>query len=330
MRFPRALTILAGLLGAGMFLAQSAVAANRPCSVLRIEADDEVRDHWPDLVSQVRASFEGRRDVDQCAVVWLRHEGGSIALEVSLPDGRSASRMTRREDAIAGLDALLLVPDVEAPATETARLPARGTTTMEPRAIAVHQEDRLATGEGSAERDRIPNRFSVELSLAVGMHMGDGQTSEGVGASSLLDISGWLAGFTGRLDRYEPDPRGDGDPPKALEVGALFGRRVRLGSFNLDFVGGPALALRAGMNVRMTTVATGGMANTFMMSSSSQGFVPRLVLGGRLTLGARSVVRTFIGVDGETGSAGPILPGSVRGLPLWTVGFNVGAALGTL
>jgi hypothetical protein len=329
MTFSRA-AILAGLLGAGIpFLGPPAWSANRSCSSLRVEADTEVRDRWPDLPSRVRESFEGRKDVDGCAILRLRYADGSIVLDVSLPDGRSTSRLTRREDVIAGLEALLLVPDGESSAVESAPLPTRGTTTFGPTVGEVHQDaGRVAATSTLVARQ--PSRFNVELSLAVGMHMGDRQTSEGLGASSLLDISGWLAGFTGRLDRYGADPAGGGDPPKALEVGALAGRRVRLGSFNLDFVGGPALALRASMGVKMTRVATGGMANTAMVSSTSQGFVPRLVLGARLTVGAGSVVRTFVGVDGEAGSAGPIPPASIRGLPLWTVGFTVGATVGTL
>jgi hypothetical protein len=332
MTFSRAATILAGLLGAGILsLALPARAASRSCSSLRIEADAQVRDRWPDLASRVRGSFEGRNDVDACAVVHLRYASGSIGLDVSLPDGRFASRLVRCEDVIAGLDALLLVPDGEAPAAESAPLPTQGTTTFEPKLIEVHRDrGGTAADKRPATLERPPSHFNVELSLAVGMRMGDGQTSEDLGASSLLDVSGWLAGFTGRLDRYAADPTGDGDPPKALEVGALVGRRVRLGSFNLDFVGGPALALRAGMGASMTRVASQGMVNTLMMSSTSQGFVPRLIVGGRLTLGARSVVRTFVGVDGEAGSTGPIAPGSVHGLPLWTLGFTVGATVGTL
>jgi hypothetical protein len=332
MRFPRGVTVLASLLGAGLpVLARPARASDRACPSLRVDADVEVRDRWPALESRVRASFEGRNDVDGCAIVRLRYADGSVGLDVSLPDGRSASRLTRSEDVIAGLEALLLVPDVQAAAAENTPPAARRTTTFEPRGIAIHEDDsRLATRDGSKALEGPPSRLSVEISLGVGMHMGDGQTSEGLGATSLLDVSGWLAGFTGRLDRYAADPTGDGDPPKALEVGALGGRRVRLGSLNLDVVGGPALALRDVGRGSVTRVAAQGMVNTITMSSTNGGFVPRLVLGARLTVGARSIVRTFVGVDGEAGSPGPIPPGSGRGLPQWTLGFTVGATLGTL
>jgi hypothetical protein len=333
MTFPRGATILAGLLAvAAPLLARTARATEGSCSSLLIEADAAVRDHWPDLPSRVRESFDGRSDVDACAIVRLRYADGSVALEVSLPDGRSASRLTRREDVIAGLEALLLVPEGEVPAGESAPPPTPARTTFEPRAVEARNDGgRLAPGGGAASvPESRPSRFSVELSLGAGMHRGDGQTSEGLGASSLLDASGWLVGFTGRLDRYGADPAGGGDPPKALEVGALGGRRVRLGAFNLDFVGGPALALRGSMGAAVTRVVSQGMASTPPMPAPGQGFTPRLVLGGRLTLGARSIVRTYVGVDGEMGDSGPIPPGSVRGLPLWTVGFTVGATVGTL
>jgi hypothetical protein len=83
----------------------------------------------------------------------------------------------------------------------------------------------------------------------------------------------------------------------------------------------------------MVQVTSGSMGNTVMQSSSSEVLVTRLRLGGRLTFRARSMVRTFVGVDGEVGEVGPIGPapfGETHGLPAWIFGLAVGATVGTL
>jgi hypothetical protein len=42
------------------------------------------------------------------------------------------------------------------------------------------------------------------------------------------------------------------------------------------------------------------------------------------------MVRTFVGLEGEFGAAGPIPPGTTRGLPAWTFGAALGVTVGTL
>jgi hypothetical protein len=121
-----------------------------------------------------------------------------------------------------------------------------------------------------------------------------------------------------------------GDGPAAVEIGALLGRRFRFGPFMFDATAGPALAMRGSWAVKMASSATSGATNMTTSSSSHNGLVSRWLLGGRLTLGARSAVRAFVGVDGEMGDAGPIPPGLVRGLPAWSVGGSVGVTVGTL
>src|SRR3954471_19641390 len=86
------------------------------------------------------------------------------------------------------------------------------------------------------------NRLRLELSLATGARVGDGQTGFRAGALGFLDLSGWLIGFAGAIDRYQGIA--GGPPAAALELAALAGRRVRFDATTLDFVAGPALAMR--------------------------------------------------------------------------------------
>lgn len=331
----RAFTISAGLVGLiwAMVDPVPARGAEPTCSSVLVEADANLRQLWPELDARVRAAFEQRADVDTCAKVHLKLVDGSIGLAVTLPDGRFASRVVRSEDVIAGLEALLVVPKADPPPESQASPDVRTTTRFEPGTVEVHRggnKPGADKGPAPGGADVPRNGFRVELSLGVGFHRGNGQTSGGVGAGSLLDAAGWLVGFSGRLDQYQVDPAGDGDAPKALEVGILAGRRFEMRSVSFDLVGGPALALRATGTSAMTRVASGGMLDTMTMVSSTQGVVPRMLLSGRFTLGARSNLRTFVGVDGEVGEAGPIPPGAIRGLPLWTAGVSLGATVGTL
>src|SRR5262249_16752722 len=140
--------------------------------------------------------------------------------------------------------------------------------------------------------ERPSHSIAVELSVAASAHRGDGQSSASLGASSLLDAAGWLIGFAGRVDQYGGGSTTGGASP-ALELGVLTGRRFRLRSLALDLVGGPAIALRGAWRVAMVNDASAGATSTMRTSSSNQELVPRVVLGGRVTLGARSIVRTF-------------------------------------
>ena len=78
------------------------------------------------------------------------------------------------------------------------------------------------TGVVSADRLRSSCRSLTEARI------GDGQTSVGLGALSLVDVGGWLVGFEGRADRDErigPGYRAG----TALELAAVGGRRFRFG-----------------------------------------------------------------------------------------------------
>ena len=325
------LTILPAVWGAlAISAAAPARATVQPCASIFVDADDGVLARWPELPERIREAFAERHDVDRCARVHLGFRDGSIELAVALPDGRSTSRLARPEAVVPGLEALLLVPRSgdEAPVESSPTPPRGGTSThFEPTAIAVVRNDPApASTSTSTSTAASPRRFAVELSLATSVRLGDGQTSAGLGATSFLDAASWLVGFGARVDSYGGSAVGEtGDSPTALEVEALVGRRFRFGTWMLDAVAGPALALRGGWSVMPA-----GATSTASSSSSHGDLVPRGLIRGRLTLGARSTVRTFVGVEGELGEAGPVPPGATRGLPSWSAGAALGVTVGTL
>jgi hypothetical protein len=291
-----------------------------------------VNERWPELAARVREALATRADIDACAQVALTAIDASISVLVTLPDGRTAARPAARpEDVVPTLEALLIVPaaEVQAPAPEPqpAPSPAQDTPANLPRSIA------MQSGPDPSSRLRI------ELSIMSTARVGDSVTSLGLGALALLDVSQWLVGFEGRADRYD---YADGSPAGgALELAALAGGRFPLGSVALDLIAGPALALGGESSVTIARSArssvpdagAGGTESIVRESGTGRAAVPRLVLKAHVGFGARSVVRGFVGVNGELGPAdGPAAnrprDGAQR-LPAWTVGLALGATVGT-
>jgi hypothetical protein len=316
-----------------------AFAADPSCSSVAVAVDEGLRARWPELPGRLRQAFKTRTDIDACARVELTlNKGGSLGIGVILPDHRSASRqVSRPEDVVPTLEALLLLPrpaavaagvetGVDAPSPPIpASAPTLGVQAaaipVVPAHVAVPERDELEIRRAS----HPPGRLRIELSAVTDARIGDGETSLGLGALSLLDIGGWLVGFEGRADRDQQI--GGGDAGAAMELTVLGGRRFRVRSLALDFVGGPAVALRAaGTN---TTVSPGPGGST--SSQASLGTVPRALVGAHLIFGARSWFRTFVGVEGEFGpaSAPGDTPSDEFRLPVWTVGLELGATVGT-
>jgi hypothetical protein len=316
-------------------------AREAACPSVSLEADAAVSARWPGLARRVHEELDTREDIDRCARIELTCRDGSTAVHVLLPDGRSASRPAPRpEDVVPTLEALLLLPRNEAQPPPLVMDPASGPPspdTAPPAPVLAGQVDQGEPPPGAGDvaprpLARAGASVGIDLSAAVGARMGDGQAGVGLGALSFLDVSGWLVGFEGRLDRYQklgPIPPGgapQGAPPDgggvALELALLGGRRVRYGSVSVDFVLGAAAAVQG-----TSTMAMRGPMGAQSQSSSST--VPRLVLASRLNFAARSALRTFVGLDGDVGPArADDMPSAPR-LPVWTLGLALGATVGT-
>jgi hypothetical protein len=309
------------------------LAAGRDCSGPSIEADASLRGRWPELVDRIRRELMARADLDACARIELQLEGESIlTVSVTLPDGRAASRsVTRRDDVIPVLQALLLVPDAPRAAPSVAAPSPAPAVRRSPSLPRSRPRDRDAPPTPLPARE-----LGFELSVLTGARAGDGQVALGVGALSFLEVKSWLLGFAGRVDAYRPIT--GGDPETALELGILGGKRFDLGGVALDLSAGPAVAMK-GLAVSRTEVAqVDGMAPADappppppLEADPSSGPVPRLLLGARFGFSPRSVFRTFVGIDGEVGPARDSSsqePTSGR-LPTFAIGLAVGATVGT-
>jgi hypothetical protein len=306
-----------------------ALAAERDCPGVTIETDAGFRGHWPDWVERIQSELSNRADVDTCARVDLRLEGEAvITVSVSLRDGRVASRsVTERDDVVPMLQALLLMPDLsDAPAAPLP--PSRA-------APLIDETGRTERGEPAVTRAARP--LGVELSLITGARMGDGQIGVGAGALSFLELDGWLIGFEGRADVYHAM---GGDRSKtALELAILAGRRFDLGSVALDLIAGPGVAVMDfSSRARFERVsAMSGEIRPLVRPLDPpdeppvprSGPVPRLLLGARLGFSPRSVFRTFVGVDAEIDPALASFDAASARLPGYSLGFRLGATLGT-
>jgi len=329
------------VLGVAVARPSPSLASAGACPPVPAEMDLQVNAHWPDLRGRIIDALADRRDVDGCARIAIRLPPRTIVaaaaraavppvivLEVVLRDGRSASRsVARAEDVIPTLEALLLLPEAAAswpddPVSEAA----------EPvRAPAPPRERDTATvvfaPTAAAASAQQPRPFGIEFSLAAGARIGDGQAGVGLGALTVFEVRGWLVGFEGSADQYQP--LHDGSPAAMLKLAVLAGRRFQWGGTALDLTAGPALAVN-GFGTRVA-VKVESDASARPAPPETDGVRKRLVCGARLTFRPRAVVRTFVGVDGELAldrSPVALVPDKPQ-LPAWTAGVVVGFTVGT-
>ena len=334
----------------------AALAAARVCSPEPVDADAAIRSRWPDLAAAIGAAIDGRDDVDTCARVALRLDPSGILLRVNLLDGRSAARaVSRQEDVVPTLVALLMLPEggaaVLAPALSSSAAPATATPAAVPPvprggsatvtlgatppagpAVARPRPSATTVAEPSASSLPSPpdsDPFRLEVSLATAGRVGDGYRGISLGALTAFEVGGWLGGLQAAAARYD---RADESPgTSSLLLAVLGGRRFRFkapSTVSIDLTAGPALAVR-GFGSRTAVRAPAGSGEA--PPAPDDGPWARLVAGAHVSFRARSVVRPFAGIDGEaalgTWAAAPV--GAEPRLPAWTLGLVVGATVGT-
>lgn len=307
-------------LGVALLLVASARVAAAACPNLTFESDD------PSLIALINDGYAHREDIDTCAHVRLTTRGAQVALAVTLPDGRVAERMTSRAELLTTLEALLRVP--------TATDGARDDRTAERRDDARDDEAvtlqvgstmgaRGAAAGGGGERDavvpRAPRRPRIGLELAALSSAQVGAwTAVGAGALGLADVDSGLVGARFRYDQYNA-PHGE----HAFSAHLLGGKRVRLGDFSLDLLGGFGLKLetipeddgvpRPVIVQRPYPGAAVPPGPPFLLYTTTR---PEAVFSVRFNARAQSHLRAFLSLDGAASES-------------WSLGLSLGAAVGT-
>jgi len=330
--FSTKLSALLGILElAGIRPAQ---ASDPACASITVQADSDVNRSWPGLSENVAKAFEARRDIDACARVKLFMGGGSVIVEVVLPDGRSTSRaVPLPEDVVPMVEALLLVPYQQEPkarppqASESVAEPSSTPSNAAPANILQSTESKpkptAQVREAKVpEPQHSPRSVGIDISLFMNARIGADQVGYGLGARSLLEVSGWLVGFEGRLDAYEQLT--GGARVGALELAALGARRIRFAEYALDLSVGAGLAIGGTSKV---AVAQGGSETVI---ETGNGIAPRLILATRLNFKSRAVLHPFVGLDGEIGpNNAPQVSVDVARLPTYSLGLSLGVTVGT-
>jgi hypothetical protein len=213
------LVMLAGMLGANRI-----AAGEGRCSSLAVDADADLGARWPDLPERIRGALAGRRDVDLCARVALGLGPKGIVVAVVLPDGRSASRsVSRPEDVVPTLEALVLLPRAEAGAPDVHKIGAAKPAGDGARVIAASSAPIVSTRAPAANDAGFgPGRLRLEFSLLTGARAGDGAAGVTFGALTLFDIAGWLLGFEASASGYQGAAPGPG--ASALAAAVVGGR----------------------------------------------------------------------------------------------------------
>jgi hypothetical protein len=241
-----------------------------------------------------------------------------LSVEVTLADGRSASRrLATAESLRPTLEALLLVPTL-APAPR-----ARATEeSAPPRELVFTRAEDPGLGKpapAAPAASPAEPTFGVDIGGAVGGRVaGDSYLSVAPAAFAELRVGPWLVGTFLRWDVYQDKsaPLVTTFEMETVAAGLLVGHRTPLGFGNVDVGVSPRLV------VETQTYETKAGEHT-----ATSGTDVRLGAFGRLGLG-KGTLRGFLELDAE------ISPGRVRritrldpllpALPAWSAGLSLG------
>jgi hypothetical protein len=307
-------------------------ADGRPCDRARIHVVGDVQPRWRAAIDGACTAMTMLTGVDPTAEVRMAAIDRDLALEVTLADGRFASRRVVAPDALLStLEALLVVPPSEPGESDDASAPRESRASKA--ADAAHGESvRPAAVIGSTwprseEPGPVEPRRNGEATTAIELGGGAGgrvaargYLSASVAGFADIRVGNWLLGTLIRWDVIgsKSAPLVDVFEMETVVVGIVVARRVGLGFGSLDAGLSPRLAVE-------TQTFESGAAGESSLSATDV----RLGAFGRLSFG-KSALRPIVELDADVSPSrlrrvaqlDPRLPA----LPAWSTGLSAGLA----
>jgi len=299
--------LAAALLGAA--LSSSALAqSSAPCKgpEIRLVAPAADRPEWQALRANLREHLLTLRDLDRCAQLTLRAQGGTLVLDVRASDGRVASRPVENEAQLLRASEALLTLPPKAPNSSLAQSPAE-----------------KPPSERELPEPAPPAAARVELGVGASARLGGLPLFFAGGVAGFADVAlePWVVGVSARWDIST----GLLSEPTLMDyylmttaVGVHLGRRFELESASLELLLGPNL------------VHESQDADDGQLDIAGSAADVRLDLGARLSVARRASFRAYASADLEASPARlakrHYAAASLPALP----SFSFGLALGVM
>jgi hypothetical protein len=321
-------------LGVGLSVASlsgsaGARAHDRVCDGARIHVAGDVQPRWRAAIDGACSAMATLAGVDPTAHVRMAAIDRDLALEVTLTDGRFASRRVVSPDALlATLEALVVVPPSDASelkeASEASDASAvktdDGGERAQPPSAMGSTWTRLEEPTPSRPSNGEPTT-AIELGGGAGGRVaGHGYLSASVAGFADIRVGNWLLGTLIRWDVIgsKSAPLVDVFEMETVVVGIAVARRFRLGFGSLDAGVSPRLAVE-------TQTFESGAAGESSLSSTDV----RLGAFGRVSFG-KSALRPIVELDADVSPSRlrrvAQLDSRVPALPSWSAGLSAGLA----
>jgi hypothetical protein len=268
---------------------------------------------WQTAAEQLGEHLRGLSDLDKCAHVSVRAEGHGVILEINTSDGRGTSRRVNSvAELLRAAEALLVLPP-RVPAPSPSPAPA---TSVSPQELPPPDAPRAKPASQSIQ---------VELGIGAALRFGGGPTYFAGGAAAFAEfaLDRWLLAVTARYEITTSllnQPAPSDFVMQSSAVGVSAGRRLELGSVDVDGLLGPNLVLENEDADDVDRDVAGAAADL------------RLGATVRVSGPPSSSVRAFASGDFEASPArirsAKSLDRVLPNLPSWTSGVAVGVLWG--
>ncbi len=319
-----------------MLAGSAGARANGPaCDGARIHVAGKVQPRWRAAIDGACSAMTTLPGIDPTAHVRMAAIDRDLALEVTLADGRFASRRVVSPDALlATLEALLVVPPSDASEVSDASEPRAPRAPSDAKSGDGGRGERVSPAaamgstwpprEEPAPSERPCNgepTTAIELGGGAGGRVAArGYLSASVAGFADIRVGNWLVGTLIRWDVIgsKSAPLVDVFEMETVVAGIVVARRVGLGFASLDAGLSPRLA------VETQTFESGATGESSLSSTDV-----RLGAFGRFSFG-KSALRPIVELDADASPSrlrrvvylAPRLPA----LPSWSAGLSAGLA----